>query len=75
MQVNLEKKDRCQGQGFQFYFLVVPIHSVECMAVNLYEGIAAVFGGTRVKSRSHFILEEKTTLLNSDVCQVQAHRC
>lgn len=55
------KIDGCQGQGFQFYFLVVPIHSVECTAVNSYEGIVAVFGGTHVKSRSHFTLEEKTT--------------
>jgi len=30
---------------------------------------------TRVKRKSRFIPEEKTTSLNSNVCQVQASRC
>lgn len=74
MQVNLEKRTYVKGKVSDFIFLVVPIHSVECTVVNSYEGITAIFGGTSIKSRSHFIREEKTTLLNPDVCQVQVCR-
>lgn len=63
MQINLEKRTDVKGKVSDFIFLVALIHSVECTAVNSYEDITAIFGGTCIKSRSHFILEEKTTSL------------
>lgn len=66
-----------------FFFFVVPIHSFQCTAVNSVEGMiqrTSVYMVQRyleghVKSKSHFIPEEKTTFLNSDICKVQASRC